>query len=158
VELRDETRAVLKRHGTSAIFVTHDTGDALAIADRIVILKHGHIQQTGPPEEIYGSPVNAYVASFFGACNFIPPGHLPGNHHHIGPDEADGIWVRPERLSLGDGGQGGLKGVVRSVSFRGTYSEVVLECHCEVRGPFKVTVHYAGPPVQEGEARTIVSR
>jgi len=157
VDLRDETRAVLKRHGTSAIFVTHDTGDALAIADRIVILKHGHIQQIGPPEEIYGSPVNAYVASFFGACNFIPPGHLPGSHH-IGPDATDGIWVRPERLSLGDGEQGGLKGVVRSVSFRGTYFEVVLECRCEVRGPFRVMVHHAGPPVLEGEAQTIVSR
>lgn len=157
--LRDETRAVLKRHGTTAIFVTHDTADALTVADRIVVLREGVIQQSGSPREIYGAPGNPYVASFFGSCNFIPPGHLPG-HDHIGPDsDTSGVWIRPERLGLTGGNASGLKGIVHSVGFRGTHSEVTLHCRCETHGPFSVTVHHtAGTIISPGETHVIALR
>ncbi len=156
--LRDETRVVLKRHGTTAIFVTHDTADALTIADRIVALRDGTIQQSGSPTAIYGAPGNAYVASFFGMCNFIPAGRLPDDGH-IGPEPASaGLWIRPERLAIGPKEDGALKGLVRTVSFRGTHAEVVLDCICPVRGPFAVTVHHSGDGVVVGEERGVVVR
>ncbi len=70
-EVRDETRAILKARGTTAVFVTHDTGDALAVADQIVVLRRGVIQQTGAPPEVYHAPANAYVADFAGGISAI---------------------------------------------------------------------------------------
>lgn len=155
--LRDETRAMLKRHGTTAILVTHDTADALTVADDIVVLKEGVIQQAGNPVDIYGAPANAYVATFFGTCNFIPPGHLP-EHGHFGPDSADrGLWVRPEQLALAGPDTEGLKGIVRHIAFMGSHAEVTLECTCVVHGTFTVMVrHPGGHPPSPGDTRKIV--
>jgi ABC-type sulfate/molybdate transport systems ATPase subunit/ABC-type spermidine/putrescine transport system permease subunit II len=88
--VRDDTRAILKERGATALFVTHDTGDALSIADRIVVLKQGLLQQDGAPPEVYHAPANAYVASFFGTCNFLPMYSLPNPSGarilcHVGP-------------------------------------------------------------------------
>lgn len=143
--LRDETRAVLKRHGTTAIFVTHDTADALTIADRIVVVRDGTIQQIGSPGEIYRAPANAYVAAFFGACNFIPHGHLP-DHGHIGPETPHAeLWIRPEQLTIAAAtSEGRLRGIIRSTSFRGTHTEVILDCTCPERGAFEITAHHTG--------------
>jgi len=155
--LRDETRSMLKRHGTTAILVTHDTGDALTVADDIVVLREGVIQQAGNPVDIYGAPANAYVATFFGTCNFIPPGHLPG-HGHFGPEPASrGLWVRPEHLALAGSDGEGLKGIVRLIAFMGSHAEVTLECSCEVHGRFTVMVrHSGGHTLSPGETRGIV--
>ena len=54
------------------MFVTHDQEEALAMSDRIAIMDHGRIAQLGTPEELYGTPVNAYVADFIGSANVIP--------------------------------------------------------------------------------------
>jgi iron(III) transport system ATP-binding protein len=70
-QMRQEIRNILKTSGTTAIFVTHDTKDVLAIADRAVVLKEGRTLQTGSPDAIYTSPATRYVATFFGKTNFI---------------------------------------------------------------------------------------
>lgn len=157
-ELREETRRVLKRQGSSAVFVTHDTADALTVADRIVVLNQGTIQQIGTPSEIYNRPANAYVASFFGTCNFVPPGQLPAAYH-IGPDSVDeGLWLRPESLALAPLGEG-LTGVISATRFRGTHHEVILHCHCETHGEFSIMLHHPGDqPLTVGETWSIIQR
>ncbi|MCW1887557.1 ABC transporter ATP-binding protein [Luteolibacter flavescens] len=165
--VRDDTRAVLKQHGTTAIFVTHDTDDALAVADKITVIREGVVQQSGAPPEIYRAPANAYVASFFGICNFIPlcplmPGG-PWKRHHIGPHEGDrGLWIRPKDMHLVPAGRAPaqtLTGVIRRVSFLGMAFEVTLECDVPEHGVFHVIVHHgSNEPLNVGERVGILPR
>jgi iron(III) transport system ATP-binding protein len=69
---RAELRALLKRLGMTAVFVTHDQEEAFALSDRIAVLSRGELQQLGTPEELYARPVNPFVAGFLGRANFIP--------------------------------------------------------------------------------------
>lgn len=70
-QVRDDVRNIIQKAGATAIFVTHDTKDALSTADRIAILKDGQIQQIGKPGDLYESPKNLYVANFFGKINTL---------------------------------------------------------------------------------------
>lgn len=70
--LREEIRAILKAAGTSAVFVTHDREEALAISDRIAVMRDGKLEQIGTPEEIYIQPASRFVAEFVTQANFLP--------------------------------------------------------------------------------------
>ncbi len=70
--LREEIRRILKAAGTSAIFVTHDREEALAISDKIAVMRNGRIEQMGTPEEIYTQPSSRFVAEFVTQANFLP--------------------------------------------------------------------------------------
>jgi iron(III) transport system ATP-binding protein len=70
-KMRKEIAAILRETASTAIFVTHDTQDAMALADRIVVLRKGIAIQQGTPAEIYQFPRSAYVAEFFGKANLI---------------------------------------------------------------------------------------
>jgi iron(III) transport system ATP-binding protein len=70
-QVREEIRQIIKKTGITAIFVTHDTRDALSTADRIAILHKGYLQQIDTPKSLYENPVNPYVANFFGKRNEI---------------------------------------------------------------------------------------
>jgi len=72
VSLRAEIRAIQKRLGITAIFVTHDQEEALSISDRIVVMNEGRIEQVGTPFEIYNFPQTPFVASFVGSLNTAP--------------------------------------------------------------------------------------
>lgn len=72
LKLRQELRDILKASGTSAIFVTHDQEEALAIADRVAIMRNGHLEQIGTPEEIHQTPQSRFVAEFVTQANFLP--------------------------------------------------------------------------------------
>jgi putative spermidine/putrescine transport system ATP-binding protein len=69
VSLRAEIRAIQKKLGITAIYVTHDQEEALSISDRIVVMFEGKIEQVGTPFEIYNFPQTAFVASFVGTLN-----------------------------------------------------------------------------------------
>jgi putative spermidine/putrescine transport system ATP-binding protein len=69
VQLRAEIRAIQKKLGITAIYVTHDQEEALSISDRIVVMYEGKIEQVGSPFEIYNFPQTAFVASFVGTLN-----------------------------------------------------------------------------------------
>jgi iron(III) transport system ATP-binding protein len=69
---RDDLRAMLRRVGVPALFVTHDQEDAFAIADRIALLKRGKLLQSGTPEELYYAPVSREVAAFIGRGSIVP--------------------------------------------------------------------------------------
>jgi len=70
--MRDDLRAMLRRVGVPALFVTHDQEDAFAIADRIALLKRGKLLQSGTPEELYHAPISREVAAFIGRGSIIP--------------------------------------------------------------------------------------
>ena len=81
--LRREIRALLKQVNVPAIFITHDQEEALELGDRIAVLNSGHIEQIGPPQELYNHPTSEYVASFLGAANFLP-GVIRRGHVEVG--------------------------------------------------------------------------
>jgi multiple sugar transport system ATP-binding protein len=105
-ELRVQTRAELqtlqRQLGTTTVYVTHDQEEALSIADRIVIMNDGEIEQVGTPEEVYTDPDNEFVAGFLGdpSINFldVEEGHLLGDDV---PLERLGIDVPPRTARLG---------------------------------------------------------
>jgi spermidine/putrescine ABC transporter ATP-binding subunit len=69
--MRRELRELQRRLGKSAVYVTHDQGEALALSDRIVVMSNGRIEQIGSPQEIYERPANAFVADFIGSSNLL---------------------------------------------------------------------------------------
>src|SRR3954462_12662808 len=84
LRLRHEIKALQRRLGVTTIMVTHDQEEALTMADRIVVMNQGAIEQVGTPQEIYRRPATAFVAGFVGAMNFV-----------------DGIWAAPDRVMVG---------------------------------------------------------
>ncbi len=130
-EVREEIRAILRGLGLTVLLVTHDSGDALSLADRITVLREGRIQQTGTPAELYRLPANRYVASFFGPCNFLP-GRVffklpPATWRLYRPGE-DEVWLRPADLQVVGvapaAAAGGLVGRVLDCRFHGDHWEV----------------------------------
>jgi sn-glycerol 3-phosphate transport system ATP-binding protein/multiple sugar transport system ATP-binding protein len=99
---RDELRALLKRLGMTAVFVTHDQEEAFALSDRIAVMSRGVLQQIGTPEELYTQPANTFVARFIGspAMNLVPSGTLGVG----GAGQLAGF--RPEHVELGNGRAG----------------------------------------------------
>ena len=71
VDIRSQLRGLVKSRGLTAIHVTHDQEEALMIADRVVVLRNGGIEQIGTPQEIYSNPQSVFVASFVGGANFL---------------------------------------------------------------------------------------
>ena len=71
VEMREEIKGIQQRTGITAVYVTHDQEEALAIADRVAVMKDGSIEQIGSPEEIYYRPSTPFVADFIGYGNFV---------------------------------------------------------------------------------------
>lgn len=82
VRLRDEIRAIQVELGITTIFVTHDQEEALAVADRVAVMKDGVIEQLGAPEELYRRPATPFVASFIGESNRLA-GVLEGDHARV---------------------------------------------------------------------------
>jgi putative spermidine/putrescine transport system ATP-binding protein len=72
LEMRTEIRRLHQELGLTTIYVTHDQEEALSLADRLVVLREGVVQQVGTPEELYRAPANAYVAGFMGYRNLFP--------------------------------------------------------------------------------------
>ncbi len=77
-QLRAEVREILRAARQSAIFVTHDQGEALTVADRVAVMTRGRVLQVAPPELIYAEPSTPYVATFVGVANLVPGDVRPG--------------------------------------------------------------------------------
>lgn len=69
--VRFEIRALQKKYGLTAVYVTHDQAEALAMSDKIVVLNRGSIEQIGTPDDIYYTPINSFVADFIGSANIF---------------------------------------------------------------------------------------
>ncbi len=72
VSLRGEIRRIQRSLGIATLYVTHDQEEALSISDRVVVMREGHIEQEGRPEDIYSAPATEYVARFIGTSNRLP--------------------------------------------------------------------------------------
>jgi iron(III) transport system ATP-binding protein len=70
-EMRGEIRAIQRRVGITSLYVTHDQAEAMALSDRIVVMRAGRIEQVGPPVELYAHPLTRFVADFLGRVNFL---------------------------------------------------------------------------------------
>ena len=97
-QMQDELKAIQRRVGTTFIHVTHDQEEAMAIADRIVVMNAGRIEHHGPPREVYLQPKTLFTAGFMGEINRIP---VVGGRAPFGPlPVADGtLLIRPEAIS-----------------------------------------------------------
>ena len=73
VQMRTEIRSLQQRMGITALYVTHDQDEAMALSDRIVVMNKGRIEQVGTPDEIYRRPASVFVADFIGSANFLDP-------------------------------------------------------------------------------------
>lgn len=71
-QMQDELKAIQRRVGTTFVHVTHDQEEAMAVADRIVVMNHGRIEDIGPPQDIYLRPSSLFSATFMGEINLIP--------------------------------------------------------------------------------------
>ena len=149
--VRDDTLHLLKTNGASALLVTHDPEEAMAMADRLVVMREGRIEQDGAPEEIYCRPASPFVAAFLGEVNRFR-GVADGGRVRtpLGPVPADGVpegggaqvLVRPEAILIGDPADGGAEAEVEAVRMLGrstlvhmTLAEGDRRHHLHVRVP-----------------------
>ncbi|MDQ8732330.1 ABC transporter ATP-binding protein [Bradyrhizobium sp. LHD-71] len=138
-EVRDEIRRLQRSLGLTTVFVTHDQEEAVSIADRIVVMNAGKIEQVGSPQEVYEKPATRFVAQFIGLSNFLSgeveaPGRFRirgGGLLTYGDGKVNGgrqdLIVRPEKIELGakpDQGLNHLEGVIDSVTYLGPLTEV----------------------------------
>ncbi len=98
-QMQDELKAIQAKVGTTFIHVTHDQEEAMAIADRIVVMNRGRIEDQGPPREVYLKPRTLFSARFMGEVNQVP---VANGRTPFGPIAApDGtLCIRPEAISL----------------------------------------------------------
>ncbi len=99
-QMRLEIKKLHQRVGNTIIFVTHDQVEAMTMADRIVIMKEGHIQQVGTPFDVYHKPANTFVAQFIGAPSM---NMLEGTWRNGGVDLSEGLGVPLPGRTLADG-------------------------------------------------------
>jgi len=135
LSLRDELRDLIKQTGLSAIFITHDQNDALAISDKIIVLNEGRIEQIGTPREIYFEPQNEFVGNFIGEANIIDGTIINCNfvESELGTikvknSQPEGkpvrLLIRPQNIIIS--GDTGVRARVNTISFAGIYSKVKL--------------------------------
>ena len=144
LHLRQEIKDLQRKLGVTTIMVTHDQEEALSMADKIVVMNHGVIEQIGTPEEIYAKPATRFVASFVGTMNFLPAemdteqgvrlglrevsccGHHNLNGEHTG---AMNIAIRPEdfRIRYNGDATNTLRADVRHMEFLGSFVRTELD-------------------------------
>ena len=147
--LRDELAVLLREFNITAIFVTHDQDEAMAIADRVAVMSHGRVVQSGTPEDLYRNPTSSFVAGFVGNAMKLS-GRIDGKTLHLEggqlalPKEGDGhtVFVRSENVQIVETGP--LQGTVETVTFLGTHyrigisgisSHVIASIHSEHQAP-----------------------
>jgi len=165
LEMRAEIRRIHKELGRTTIYVTHDQDEALSLADRIVVMKDGLVQQVAGPEEVYAQPSNIHVARFMGYRNVIT---LKAGARNAGRVTLEGqglgiegtakqdlsgpqatAAIRPEDISIGPG-PNPIDGKVENVEYGGHESLI------DVRVSDSVLLHVrTGTPVQTGDEVTL---
>jgi ABC-type Fe3+/spermidine/putrescine transport system ATPase subunit len=164
IQLRTQLREIQRDTGTTIVYVTHDQEEALALGDRIAVMKDGSLEQLGSGPEIYLAPSNGYVADFVGITNWLAGEYAGGSDESwevnvagavlpatpastsssVSPGSPVDVSVRPEDVTLSSLGEkdapgaGVLRGVVRDVQFLGP----VVRTYVEAGGSI-VIVHTA---------------
>ncbi len=158
VEMRYEIAKLHQALKSTMIYVTHDQVEAMTLADRIVVLSAGKIEQVGSPRELYDHPANLFVAQFIGSpkMNILPctvsDGRfaLPGGGGGpvTGADGGTQLGIRPEAITLGEAGAGHVDGVVDVTEYLGADAFLIVDCG----EPGKLTVRTDGEtPLRPGD-------
>jgi iron(III) transport system ATP-binding protein len=154
VQIREETLSALKKTGTTALMVTHDPQEAMFMADRIMVMNRGQIEQIGTPREIYQFPITEYVARFVGQTNILPGIVLDSGYDEImtsigpvpclsmrglgfGTDAF--ISIRPESFAIDPEGQ--LQVEVIQVRYGGNYTILEVKLLEEIGKGQELKVH-----------------
>lgn len=134
MDMRREIQSVHRETGSAIVYVTHDQGEALSMADRIVVMKDGQIEQVGTPQEIYLRPETEFVARFVSKANLIQGSWSDNRFTPLGADpsiywpgegvadcfKSQGLYpVRPDQFRLEPAQAGGLYGEIVNVQFQG---------------------------------------
>ena len=130
--LRDELAVLLREFNITAIFVTHDQDEAMAIADRVAVMSNGRIVQSGTPEELYRHPNSAFVAGFVGNAMRLD-GKCTGSVLTLeggglrlpGEGSGNNVFVRAEDVRIDDNGS--LCGQVETITFLGTHYRIGIK-------------------------------
>ena len=138
-QMQLELKAIQHDVGITFVHVTHDQEEAMTMADRIAVMNQGHVEQLGPPEELYERPATAFVAGFLGVSNLLAgvvegPGAVRLDEGTLVQAQVDGksgrvaAGVRPEKITLGeDGGQNRLSGKVAETAYIGVATQLVVD-------------------------------
>ncbi len=139
IRLRQEIRALQRKLGVTTIMVTHDQEEALSVADRIVVMNHGVIEQIGTPMDIYREPATPFVADFVGKINILPArvtaGELLFGSMRLlgeGADRDVRVYLRPEDVlarPIAPGDAHVFDAHIEKIEFLGSY------CHVHVTSP-----------------------
>ena len=157
VRLRGEIRALQQRLGVTTIMVTHDQEEALSMADRVVVMNAGRIEQTGTPQEIYRQPASAFVADFVGKVNVLPAiaegaGRfrigglvLDGGaaHERVAPGARVNLYLRPEDVMLdgaADDGRNAALARVLKIEFLGAFCLLTVRLDAAPEQPLVINV------------------
>jgi sulfate/thiosulfate transport system ATP-binding protein len=101
-DLRAWLRQLHERSQVTTVFVTHDRADAMEVADKIVIMNKGHIEQVGTPAEIYNRPANAFVMGFIGPVNILPSSSNIFQYNGLVATNSE-IFIRPQDIAIETG-------------------------------------------------------
>jgi ABC-type Fe3+/spermidine/putrescine transport system ATPase subunit len=136
-QLRVELKLLQRRLGVTTVMVTHDQEEAMALADRVIVMRAGRIEQIGAPEAVYAAPASAFVASFFGPANQVAGEVADKNLVRLAagpllPARTDGlakgasvtVAIRPEALSFSGPPDSGAPGRAQAILFAGAYVRV----------------------------------
>jgi ABC-type Fe3+/spermidine/putrescine transport system ATPase subunit len=157
-QLTAELRQILNMIHQTALYVTHDQEEAFTLADQVIILNSGRIEQTGSPQEIYRNPKNVFVARFLGLNNLIAGGAHPAENGAMVetglgkfylPQNAAGpvtLLIRPEGARQEGYGALHLEGILLDHSFRGSINRIMLEIN-QIRLSFDIPANFPLPAV-----------
>lgn len=126
-KLRNSVRKDIKKLqrdlGITVVYVTHDQTEAMSMADTVVLMKDGHIQQVGPPEDLYNKPNNTFVAEFVGA----PPMALIKSEGLDGFGEGQTLGIRAENIQIVPKGEGRMSCTITESEFLGSETLIGLD-------------------------------
>jgi putative spermidine/putrescine transport system ATP-binding protein len=123
-QMQEELKSLQRQLGITFIFVTHDQGEAMSMADRVAVFNSGKIMQVGTPQDIYLKPRSRFVADFVGSSNVLPPEFVRSVS-----DMSCWASVRPEAVTLTLGaGAPAFTGTVVSRNYLGAVTRVAVEC------------------------------
>jgi len=150
-QVRREIRSLQREFGFTAIYVTHDQSEALAMSDRVVVMSGGTVEQIGDPEEVYQRPETAFVADFIGSANLLPFERVDdhtvetplGRFTVHDPPVADSRFLcwRPEAADYGvSEGENVVASDISERAYQGAYTDV----HISVPGAPDQRLHWPG--------------
>ena len=127
-QMQDELKAIQKRVGTAFIHVTHDQEEAMALADHVVVMNQGRIEDQGAPERVYARPATRFTATFMGESTIVPGAVANGMIETAlgrfpAPHGAAHVAIRPEHVSLG----GAIPAEVTDVVYQGSFKRVTAK-------------------------------